>query len=1034
MSKTKRQGPSWLSEQVRAESQQRYPKLASPKLVHRVREKLAGFVPKSVFIALLIFVVGLGLNEFCVSRGWILATYNLSPESSADILANSLEYIAALVGIVLPVVLLIVEFVGREASSVIDVYLDEIGIKGTAILALSVLGLEALAMWITRSSIVSHPKTLFYIIYLLMLLNLSVLFETGLAIWRVRRSVSSAFLVHALLTRLTNEIRASQRGEAEYRLSRLAHADWCVSLNLRRILSLSQPQGTVAICSPVSGVIQDVHKPHFTQFGEALQSRVAGEPPAKAYIMKLIGDFVSEGEILAYVSVEEGDRIEELERALARSLKIKEPSAKGSDISRLLTQVKQMAETAVREQNGALFNELLGVYSHIFSLGIGLPVPPSVEWVPDLFRGWNVSATAVFHLRDLVEAAAMNKSHRFVSALAYEIAGVAKAMIAHSAESVDESLRDVLGLFVTLYFFSRECENELGVERSFHFLAGDMVSRTWTLCLRNTREDLQAVKNLLGVLRLILFTLSDLLHSMIGQRDVNNIKTLLHRMQPAELLASFHLVGPLAQQRFSLLQELRDLPEDQREERRTQLEALSLCESIPQNVSRFFAELVFVAASYVVEGYDRDDIDAAQLEPLLRVIKPHLGPFAQSLTLFSDLVRGPSSFAWSRFHRHPDTRRFFWADDEGKYYLFYCLHGIETLAPDQVQGKFPAVDLRHQLPRIEKTCERVVASADKWTGILEFSPSELSERVEEFVTLNKQISERWQLERENRIIKADLDPDKVAAFVEAVEDILKTHPSSLRRLLELHGKVTECARLPSATTGGRFEKIRLKEKEFFTALYEDVEFVRQLGLQYGLGLVRAEDYQIVAKWMAKGRSLRTKKDWRTLEPYLEKALARFEETDHRASLILTSSNLQYEVFSCTPNFANRYEVDVENIPEFRDFNIRGFYKEIPIVQWGFEQDTPHILVIDLERASKLEVERPTIEVGLLSESERRKILERSPNRTERELQLSVSVKVTEKAKATVLDRNAVLKLKLKLPRDAFMQFEQHHSDTNGVHR
>jgi hypothetical protein len=449
-----RQSPVWLSQLVRVESHQRYPELISPTLVHRVKEKLAESVHKTAFIALLAFVIGWGLNEFSVSRGWILARYTLGPESTADILASSLEYIAALVGIVLPVVLLIVEFVGREASSVIDVYLDEIGIKRTAVLALSVLGLEALLMWIIRSGILSYPKALFYTTCLLILLNLSVLFETVRTIWRVREAVGSGFLVHALLTRLTNEIRASQRREVEYRLSRLAHANLCVSLDLQRILPLSQPQDTVALYSSASGVIQDVHISYFVQFAGELQGQVAEEPPTKGYIMKLVGDFVAEGEILAYVSVEEKGRIEELQRTLARSLKIKGPSGRGSDIKRLLIQVKQMAESAIREQNETLFNELLGVYSHIFDLGIGLPVPTSVKWLPDLFRGWNVTATAIFHMRDLIEVAAMSKSYRFVSSLAYKISEVAEAMIVYSTANVDESLRDVLGLFVTLYFFS----------------------------------------------------------------------------------------------------------------------------------------------------------------------------------------------------------------------------------------------------------------------------------------------------------------------------------------------------------------------------------------------------------------------------------------------------------------------------------------------------------------------------------------------------------------------------------------------------
>jgi hypothetical protein len=105
-----------------------------------------------------------------------------------------------------------------------------------------------------------------------------------------------------------------------------------------------------------------------------------------------------------------------------------------------------------------------------------------------------------------------------------------------------------------------------------------------------------------------------------------------------------------------------------------------------------------------------------------------------------------------------------------------------------------------------------------------------------------------------------------------------------------------------------------------------------------------------------------------------------------------------------------------------DSNVRGFYERIPIIPWGFDQDSPSILVVDLERAFQLEVEKAKVEVRLLSESERERILKRNPDTTERKLRLSVAVKVVEKARLTILDKDAVLKLKLKLPQDAFYVF------------
>ena len=318
----------------------------------------------------------------------------------------------------------------------------------------------------------------------------------------------------------------------------------------------------------------------------------------------------------------------------------------------------------------------------------------------------------------------------------------------------------------------------------------------------------------------------------------------------------------------------------------------------------------------------------------------------------------------------------------------------------------------HQLSRIEDAGNRIVASADKWPRFLDITAAELGEWIKQFVALNQQIAEKWQREQENQIIEADLDPAKVAAFEESAREQRRTMPC-LRRLLEQHGKVEECATVPRATTWGPCKS--LEPKEYFTTLCEDATHVEELGSLRGACLIRTEDEKIIGAWKSRGRKLHTRKDWKGLEPYFEGALACFEESGHKASLIVTPSELRYELFACMPKFVNQSQVSLEdNIP-----NLRGFYEDIPIIEWTCAPQSPSCLVVDLDKGIQIEVEKPAIEVGLLSEAESERILRENPSMTKRKLQLSVVTTVSERANLILPDKDAVLKLGLKLPQEAY---------------
>lgn len=224
-----------LSELVESQMREKYPGFEESRFRNLI-SRLYLPIPVSSLFAVAVFMVFWVFNEFLTSRGIVFATYTLNAESASDILISYLGYLAILIGIVIPIVLLIVPYVERvRLGSVMDIYLDQIGVNKTTVFAVIVLALESLAVWFTRASIVNGAKPLFYLTFLFTLLNLTVLLETSLVIRRVIRMLSTKSLINALVTKLTLESKKSQQSETRYRLTRLATVNLYKMLQIKKV-------------------------------------------------------------------------------------------------------------------------------------------------------------------------------------------------------------------------------------------------------------------------------------------------------------------------------------------------------------------------------------------------------------------------------------------------------------------------------------------------------------------------------------------------------------------------------------------------------------------------------------------------------------------------------------------------------------------------------------------------------------------------------------------------------------------------------
>ena len=168
---------------------------------------------------------------------------------------------------------------------------------------------------------------------------------------------------------------------------------------------------------------------------------------------------------------------------------------------------------------------------------------------------------------------------------------------------------------------------------------------------------------------------------------------------------------------------------------------------------------------------------------------------------------------------------------------------------------------------------------------------------------------------------------------------------------------------------------------------------------------------MISQWSKAARTLPTRKDWESLVPYIDRALADMEDKGYEAGLIIVPHAVPYEYLWRAGKFrALDAKESASGLP-----SLCGFYKDIPVLRW---RETPqdHLLVVDVGEASQLEVEREKAGVEALSESEIAKMLQEDTSLGRRGLELSVRVSIEYKARVKILNRNAIVKLRLKLPK------------------
>jgi len=323
-----------------------------------------------------------------------------------------------------------------------------------------------------------------------------------------------------------------------------------------------------------------------------------------------------------------------------------------------------------------------------------------------------------------------------------------------------------------------------------------------------------------------------------------------------------------------------------------------------------------------------------------------------------------------------------------------------------------SLNLESQLSRIESTSHRIAAASFKWSQTSLFAGLDISftELAQSWIALVIEINHRWQQERLARIIDSGLDSEKLLTFNQALENAIRVASGNgYRHLLDSYERVTY-----DAGSSEQIQHTRVHEKKYFTKLHdEDGHYVQALGDQYGIHMVRQGDDHLLQFFISNSRFLPTRKEWESLQPYFDRAINQFIETNHKISCFLVPHNPNlYRWLQNTPNYLPHFRLQLsEKLPM-----LEGLYKDIPVYGYSSQNnEMTLILALDLNRAVDLNIGEPSTEIRTYTEEEIRQRLEAHPDEPREELLSQVIVKAIQPFEVELIDRDAILRMKIKLP-------------------
>jgi len=980
------------------------PQVLPPNLLHarsRRRIDVSRVVPLPILVAIILVIVIILIAATGVFD-YIFPLFPTGLRQEIQIentVATSAQVLAAISGLVLPMIILSVEFYGRMVSSVLGRYLKDSGLLTIMLWSLSVTGFDILALAAAQLRLIPCPQVAAGVLFILVALTIGVIIEVMLVVCRTVGAASlEETLLNLLRERLDDLILRSFEEELDYRHGRLLFIKILDGLQVGRV-PLVQPQLSqmTAVLSTKEGILRDVDLRKLEEFIESVrQTATYREERQPILFNKLPGDLVRQGEPIAYVSSLVDSR--GLQKKLQHCLIIKHDTGRSEDPRLFLDQLKDMTVNAAEQHIESRFESLFDLYARALELNAELmEPPPASEW--DFIRAWRVITLVRIALYGVLRVAAKSGfadhcCHRLYSAARY----------AASRRNV-KALQLIAGFFESIYLHSLQAGDKAGVHHSFNYLSRDLVDDILEIRHPVAEYTLERAGQTRAMLHSVFDALFNILHQTIKERDLPTYQRLLNRLQVEELFARYSIRQDLRNRKHDLERQLHSGKPTGANDTgvRSELGAVNQLLLLPREFQKVLAQWQLLVGSHLLRSYAQGSLSIELLRQFLKPLEPvsrDLGTMATTLEQMFMLPHVPERLV--RFEEHLDTRQVVTRDPVFDQLRFYCVMGTCIVSECEDMPPLPEVEfVGRYLDRIRHICEGILQNAAIWAPLIRVDDVNLA--VERFLDFNRDIAQNWKRLQEDRVIASPLNRERVNEYTQAVLETWD-EGGEIRSLLASLGR----AEIVDHVRGGR-QVLRIyklsRDKDAFVTKQEN-GLAQQIGQTDGSILAHRESGWIVQRLIHKARVLPTRKDWLSLQPYFERGIQRLRDDGFQPSIIFIPWECDYHLLESLPGFIPQYARQ----HKYRLSGLRGFIADIPVVTWEM---TPCVLVADLTAACDLRVQRPEAQARTLNNQEIARLKEEQPKLEDREVGLWVARLVKSRLRLGIVETKALVKLPLK---------------------
>lgn len=964
------------------------PGTVSSRWTRRLRQ-----VPRSWIVIAAVGVVA------ALVGGFFFPPEHMSPGAETAIIGKCVEVNIAVVGIIVPLLILVIEFSGREAG-VTDLIMENSGVLRHVVLVLVALAIVVLA-YARTAAYEAHCEGCLRAATVSAALagTLAIVAETARFARRTIASLNSEAIYDALKHRLTTQLQKSVDHELDHRLGRrmveeMAREHAVPTRPIGRYVARQE----VALTADTTGLVTDIRLDKLQAFCTGLTTAMRGKD-VKAYLTVSLHDQVQQGQPIAYVPRAQEDP-NKLEETLNSAMIVTSARPRAPELRPALDHLRDMSVRAIQELSEGAFERLLSLYMSVADFHTELvsatgSEAPSPASLADFFPEWPFIRLVERDLDVVIDHAVRSESYVYTSRIASYLYYIARGALDSRAPRMFQL---ATGLFQAIYKRAQAAQNARAKDLVDLYMIDQLAMFGLVPALENTEpESVAEVRRFLQILTCAIIGLAK---ASIDFKDLQGFANTVRAGE--QLLEHYHPRPQLQRELFSAIARVETTPEGTVEhehavEREANIDYLLRLED---TYATEWKDMVFLLGAYVVDLHDRGVLEERSTEALLKIVTPEFTDPAALLHALSAAVSPP--YQMTLFDYMEDRRRTQPFVPQRKYYLLYTLLGtaLPEFAYIQESQHEVAFLSPYHVAKIRDAADHLEENRHKW---LRITGVDFELHVKRFVSFHERMLTNQENRQQEEMIRSDLSKATVALFDSRARAAAR-ETSAMRHWLEEYQALFEVDALPDEEREV-ISRGMLEEKATFVS-NEQAAFATQVGKQLGQAVADGFDSELL------GRLLDAAKDGaqpRTMP--LPRALA---AAHHWAEQTVTSMALLVVPARTAPSLLRLagflYPEGIADDHPTRA--LYGFYQSMPILAVRDQVVGNCVLGIDFARACTVAVTAPEIEVRTLTDQEIETKMQEDPDLSERTLRLRVWVAVWQHFKFESIDNQGLLLLQL----------------------